>query len=127
MRVLNLITVSVAAGLVMNAVASAAETPARGEGASRKTEVIQTPALPWNVQGGQGTSLVSADPSPAPHWTAFIGSGAASAVNAGLEKAAVTPQESGQRSPDTDWTSAIGTGTAAALESRVPRAGGSST
>ena len=127
MRVLNLLTVSVAASLVINAVASAAEAPARGEGARRQTAVVQSPALPWNVHGGQGTSLVSADRYPALHWTAFIGSGAAQAVNTGLERSAVTPQQSGRRSPDTDWTSAIGTGKAAALESRSYRTRGSST
>jgi hypothetical protein len=100
MRILNVLTLSIAASLMVSAIAEASDAP----------------ALPWNVPGIQRVSPASAARYPTAHWTAFIGTGAAVAARASAKTQDVASPVSAREYSQPNWTSAIGTGTAAALE-----------
>lgn len=102
MQTLNVFTLSVAASLMVSAMAKASDAP----------------ALPWNIPGIQGVSSVSPEGYPTINWTALIGTGGAAAVQVDVVKSDTRSAARAREYPQTDWTSAIGTGTAAALEHR---------
>jgi hypothetical protein len=110
MRVIKSAPMSIAASLLLCAVAHAADN---GYASVRKSEAIQSIGLPWNVPAVQRVSPASADHNAEPDRTAKIGTGTAAAPQLVSFRpvSAVNPHY-----PEPRWSSAIGTGTAAALE-----------
>jgi hypothetical protein len=102
MQTLNVFTLSVAASLMVSAMAKASDAT----------------ALPWNIASIQGVASVSPERYSTINWTALIGTGEAAAVEAGVAKSDTSSVARARDYPHTDWTSAIGTGRAAALEQR---------
>jgi hypothetical protein len=127
MRILNVLTLSIAASLMVSAIAEASEAPDQGYAASRTSAAIQGVGLPWNLPGIQRVSPASAERYPKAHWTAFIGTGAAVAAQASVKSQDAASPVSALGSSQPHWTSAIGTGTAAALQHRGSGAGPGST
>jgi hypothetical protein len=80
MRVINMFTVSVAASLILSAVADASDAPSRREGSTGKSEVFNATGLPWGLQSFQRIAPVKAEHYPALDWSAAIGTGAAAAL-----------------------------------------------
>ena len=110
MRVIKSGTMSIAASLLLCAVAQAADNSYASVG---KSEAVTATGLPWNVPTVQQISPASAHHNAEPHPTSKIGTGTAAApeVVSFRPVSAVTPHY-----PEPRWSSAIGTGTAAALE-----------
>jgi hypothetical protein len=107
MRV-NMFLVSVAAGLILSAVADASEAP----GHVGDTGNVNSTGLPWEVHP---VSAAGIEHYPEPHWTAAIGTGRAATVEGRVGTGHSVPPVSARRYPNPDWTAAIGTGAAAAL------------
>jgi hypothetical protein len=99
MRSAKLFTVSVAASLLLGAVAHASDAP----------------GLPWNVGSFQRVSAVEAQQYPVPHWTSKIGTGTAASLGRGVSSFQGVGLANAQHDPGSDWTAMIGTGTAASL------------
>jgi hypothetical protein len=97
MRNVRVLGVSVAASLLVSAIAQASE-----------------PSLPWQVSGGQGIAAVPVVRYPATDWAAVIGTGDAAAVEASVAKSNGVAPARVRSYPKPDWTAAIGRGTAAA-------------
>lgn len=97
MRNVRTLGVSVAASLMVSAIAQASE-----------------PNLPWQVSGGQAIATVSAVRHRATDWAAVIGTGDAAAVEASVVKSNGVVPARVRSYPKPDWTAAIGRGTAAA-------------
>jgi hypothetical protein len=121
MRVINIFTVSVAASLILSAVADASDAPSRGEGSTGKSEVFNATGLPWDIQSIQRVSPVRAEHHPAPDWSSAIGTGRGTAAESRVEGLLPVSPMSTQRPSEPDWTAAIGTGAAAALQRRAVR------
>jgi hypothetical protein len=121
MRVINMFTVSVAASLILSAVANASDATSSGDASTGKSEGFNSTDLPWNVHRFQRVSPVRAAHHPAPDWSSAIGTGRAAAVESHVESLQPVSAESAQRYPEPDWTAAIGAGAAAALERRAVR------
>jgi hypothetical protein len=121
MRVINMFTVSVAASLILSAVANASDATSSGDASTGKSEGFNSTDLPWNVHRFQRVSPVTAAHHPAPDWSSAIGTGRAAAVESHVESLQPVSAESAQRYPEPDWTAAIGAGVAAALERRAVR------
>jgi hypothetical protein len=121
MRVINMFTVSVAASLILSAVADASDAPSRGEGSTGKSEVFNATGLPWGIQSFQRIAPVRAEHYPAPDWSSAIGTGRGTAAESRVEGLQLVSPVSAQRSPEPHWSAAIGTGAAAALERRAVR------
>jgi hypothetical protein len=77
MRTIKMFTTSVAASLLLGAVAHAADASASSDGSAGKSAVVKGASLPWNVETFQRVSLESAPHYPELHWTAAIGTGTA--------------------------------------------------
>jgi hypothetical protein len=99
MRSTKLFTVSVAASLLLGAVAHASDAP----------------SLPWSGSFQQVPVAGSRD-YPELHWTAVIGAGRAALPGTGVGTFQPVPLVSAQSDPEPDWTATIGTGAAASLE-----------
>jgi hypothetical protein len=112
MRTFNILTVSVAASLMLSAVAYADEPSSQAVGP--QSQIVNSTALPWNLNSRQVASP-SGQRYPAAHWTAAVGTGGAAAVGAGSHKADAVSAARAPRAANPDWTAAIGTGNAAAL------------
>jgi hypothetical protein len=121
MRVINMFTVSVAASLILSAVADASDAPGRGEDSTGKSESFKATSLPWDFQSFQRVSPVTAEHYPAPDWSSAIGTGRAATAELRVEGLRAVVPISAQRPPEPDWSAAIGTGAAAALERRAVR------
>jgi hypothetical protein len=113
MRVTKLFTVSVAASLLLSAVANASDAAGVGEGGARRSEVVTGTGLPWNLQR---VSPAGAQSYPELHWTSAIGTGTAAALERRDKSFQQDSPAKAQQTPEPVWTSMIGTGTAAALE-----------
>jgi hypothetical protein len=115
MRVIKSATTSIAASLLLGAVAHAADTPDGGYASVRKSEAAMVTGLPWNVPTVQRVSPASAYHYAEPHRTSKIGTGTMAAPQRVVETfrpvSAVKPHY-----PELQWSSTFGTGTAAALE-----------
>jgi hypothetical protein len=117
MRVIKRFTTSIAASLLLGAVAHASDAPDGGYGGGRNSEAVKATTLPWNVQTIQRLSPTTADHYAEPDRTSKIGTGAAGApervdVDESFQRvSSVTPHY-----PEPHWTSKIGTGTAAVLK-----------
>jgi hypothetical protein len=111
MRTFNMLATSVVASLVFSALANASEPSVASDNGARNSQVLQRPALPWNLPANHEMSPPSAKGDPVLHWTAAFGTGKAAALESGADSAppASTPAEA-------HWSSAIGTGTGAAHE-----------
>jgi hypothetical protein len=110
MRVINRFTTSIAASLLLAAVAHASDAP----GATKSAAVTVT-ALPWNVATYQRVSLVGPQRFAEPHPTSRIGTGTAAAARKVVESfQPVLPAS--PHYPGPSWSATIGTGGAAALE-----------
>jgi hypothetical protein len=107
MRV-NMLLVSVAAGLILSAVADASEAPGHVGGIGN----VNSRGLPWEVHP---VSPAGIEHYPEPHWTAAIGTGRAATVGRRVGSEHSVSPTSARRYPNSDWTAAIGTGAAAAL------------
>jgi hypothetical protein len=115
MRVIKMFTVSVAASLILSAVADASDAPSRGESNAGKSEVFNSTGLPWDLQSFQRVSPVRAEHYRAPDWSSAIGTGRGAAAESRVEGLQPVSPVSAQRYPEPDWTAAIATGAAAAL------------
>jgi hypothetical protein len=75
MRVVYMFTASVAASLILSAVADASDAPGRADGntGNGKSEVVNSTGLPWNVQGVQRVSPVGAWHYPEFDWNSASG------------------------------------------------------
>jgi hypothetical protein len=113
MRTIKIFTTSIAASLLLGAVAHASDAPGGDDGSARKSEVVKTPSLPWNIATFQRVSLATSQHYPEPHWTAAIGTGTAAALERGVDSFQRVSPAASQHSPEPHWTSTIGTGTAA--------------
>jgi hypothetical protein len=113
MRTIKMFTTSIAASLLLGAVAHASDAPGGGDGSARKSEVVKAPSLPWNVETFQRVSLATAQHHPEPHWTATIGTGTAAAAEREVDSFQRVLPATPQHYPEPHWTSTIGTGTAA--------------
>jgi hypothetical protein len=100
MRSAKLFTVSVAASLLLGAVAHASDAP----------------GLPWNVGSFQRISAVGAEHYPALDGTSVFGTGTAASLGRDVGSFEGSELAKVQHDPDPNWTSAIGTGMAASLE-----------
>jgi hypothetical protein len=100
MRSAKLFTVSVAASLLLGAVAHASDAP----------------GLPWNLGSFQRVSAVGAQQYPGLHWTSVIGTGTAASLGGGVSSFQGVGLVNAQHDPGSDWTAMIGTGTAASLK-----------
>jgi hypothetical protein len=100
MRSTKLFTVSVAASLLLGAVAHASDAP----------------SLPWSVGSFQQVPVAGSRNYPELHWTAVIGTGRAALRDTGVGTFPPAPLASAQSDPEPDRTAMIGTGTAASLE-----------
>jgi hypothetical protein len=116
MRIDNLIRGLLLASSMVSALANAAEPAARGEGPLRKPTAVGSTGLPWSIPGIQRLSPVLPERYPSPDWTAFIGTGAASSVERGIQRSGANSSARVRQYPDLHWTSVIGTGGAAVLE-----------
>jgi hypothetical protein len=121
MRVINMFTVSVAASLILSAVADASDAPSRGDGSTGKSEVFNATGLPWDIQSFQRVSPKSAEHYPAPDWSSAIGTGGGATAERRVEGLQPVSSVSAQPSAEADWTAAIGTGSAAALWRKAVR------
>ncbi len=99
MRSTKLFTVSVAASLLLGAVAHASDAP----------------SLPWSVGSFQQVLVAGSRDYPELHWSAVIGTGRAALLGTGVGTFQPAPLVNSQSDPERDWTSTIGTGTAASL------------
>jgi hypothetical protein len=115
MRVINKFTASIAASLLLGAVAHASDAPDGGYRSARKSEAIDATRLPWNVQTLQRVSATTADHSAEPHRTSKIGTGTAAASERSVGSFQRVSSET-PHYPEAQWSATIGTGTAAALE-----------
>jgi hypothetical protein len=98
MLVIKRFTTSIAASLLLSAVAHASGT-----------------GLPWNVETFQQVSPAKAQHYAEPDRTSKIGTGTAAAPERTVESVQrVSPAKN--QYPESQWSSAIGTGTAATLE-----------
>jgi hypothetical protein len=113
MRAINLFTASVAATLLLGAVAHASDAASVGEGSVSRSEVFKGPSLPWNLETFQPVSVAGAQHYPELNWTAAIGTGTAASLESGVETSQRVSPAAAQHHPQPDWTSTIGTGTAA--------------
>jgi hypothetical protein len=100
MRSAKLFTVSVAASLLMGAVAHASDAP----------------CLPWNVGSFQRVSAVEAQQYPGLDRTSVIGTGTAASLGRSVGSFEGGELAKVQHDLDPNWTSAIGTGMAASLQ-----------
>jgi hypothetical protein len=100
MRSTKLFTVSVAASLVLGAVAHASEAP----------------CLPWGVETLQRVPVPGFRHYPDLHWTSVIGMGTAAPLGSGVGSFQRVPLMNAQYNPERDWTSTIGTGAAASAK-----------
>jgi len=115
MRVINRFTTSIAASLLLAAVAHAADAPGGGYGTATKSAAVTVTALPWNVATYQRVSSAGAQRSAEPHRTSRIGTGTAAAAEKVVESfQPVLPATPSY--PGLLWSATIGTGGAAALE-----------
>ena len=121
MRVINMFTACVAAGLILSAVANASDAASSGDGNAGKSEVFNSTDLPWNLHSFQRISPARAAHYPAPDWSSAIGTGGGAATESHMESLQPISAESAERYPEPDWTAAIGTGAAAAPERRAVR------
>jgi len=103
MRSIKLFTVSVAASLLLGAVAHAADA-------------VTGAGLPWSVASFQRISVVGPQQYPGLHWTSVIGTGTAASLGRGVGSFQRVAQASAQRDPEPDRTATIGAGTAASLK-----------
>jgi hypothetical protein len=113
MRAVKLFTVSVAASLLLGAVAHASDAAGVSEGSDRKSDVVQGASLPWNVETFQRVSLATSQHYPEPQWTSAIGTGTAAAAERGVDSFQRVSPATSQHYPEPHWTSMIGAGTAA--------------
>jgi hypothetical protein len=113
MRVIKSATTSIAASLLLGAVAHAADAPDGGYASVRKSEAAMVTGLPWNVPTVQRVSPASAYHRTEPDRTSKIGTGttAQRVVETFRPVSAVKSHY-----PELQWSSTFGTGTAAALE-----------
>jgi hypothetical protein len=116
MRVTKLFTVSVAASLLLGAVAHASDASGVGEASASISEVVTGTGLPWNIETFQRVSSAVARYYPEFDWTSAIGTDTAAAREMGIESFEQASPAKAQNYREPDWTSTIGTGTAAALE-----------
>ena len=116
MRNDNLIGVLLLASFTVSAAANTAEPAARMEGRLRNPTAVESTGLPWSVSRTQRVSSALPERYPPLHWTALIGTGAASKVERGIPRSGENSSARVGEYPDLHWTSAIGTGKAAALE-----------
>ena len=114
MRVINRFTTSIAASLLLGAVAHASDAAGGGYGTATKSAAVTVTALPWNVSSYQQVSSVAGHPAE-PHRTSKIGAGTAAAAEKVVESfRPVLPATPNYPGPL--WSATIGTGGAAALE-----------
>jgi hypothetical protein len=99
MRLINIFTVSVAASLILSAVADASDAPGRGEDSTGKSEFFKAPSLPWDFQSLQRISPVRAEHYPAPDWSSAIGTGRAATAELRVEGLRPVLPISAQRPP----------------------------
>jgi hypothetical protein len=112
MRVIKSGRVSIAASLLLAAVAHAADN---SYASVRESEPVKAPGLPWNDLTVQRVSPAGAHHYAEPDRTAKFGTG----MGAGHEMvvASFRPVSAVKTLyPDPQWSSTIGTGTAAALK-----------
>jgi hypothetical protein len=115
MRVINRFTTSIAASLLLAAVAHASDAGGGANGTATKFETVPVTGLPWNVATYQRVSSVTVQHPAEPHRTAKIGTGTAAATVRVVESLQpVSPANPSYPAPL--WSSTIGTGGAAALE-----------
>jgi hypothetical protein len=111
MRVIKSGLMSIAASLLLCAVAQAADN---SYASVRESEAVKAPSLPWNVPTVQRVSPASAYHYAEPDRTTKIGTGVAAAREMVVES--FRPVSAVPHYPEPQWSSTIGTGTAAALE-----------
>jgi hypothetical protein len=112
MRVIKSVRMSIAASLLLGAVAHAADN---SYASVRESEAVKAPSLPWNDLTVRRVSPASASHYAEPDRTAKFGTG----VGAGHEMAVASfrPVSAVKNHyPDPQWSSTIGSGTAAALK-----------
>ena len=80
MRIIKSATTSIAASLLLGAVAHATEAPDGGYASVRKSEAAMVTGLPWNVPTVQPVSPANADHYAEPDRTSKIGTGTAAAL-----------------------------------------------
>jgi hypothetical protein len=80
MRSIKLLTVSVAASLLLGAVAHASDAVGVRVGNATKTTAVTAPRLPWDVGSLQRVSVAGPQRYPGLHWTSVIGTGTAGSL-----------------------------------------------
>jgi hypothetical protein len=80
MRVIKMVTASIAASFLLGAVAHAADAPGCGDGSASKSDVVNGTGLPWNVEASQQVSPATTQQHAEPDWTSKIGTGMAAVL-----------------------------------------------
>jgi hypothetical protein len=115
MLVIKKFTASIAASLLLGAVAHASDAPNGHYGSARNSEAVMATTLPWNVQTIQRVSPTSAFHFADLDRSSIVGTGTAAAFEGRGERfenvSSVTFHY-----PEAQWSASIGMGTAAALE-----------
>jgi hypothetical protein len=115
MRVIRMFTTSVAASLLLGAVAHAADAPNGGDGSARKSAAVNGTSLPWNFETFQRVAPVRVQHYAESDWTSRIGMGTAAVPERGVEGFKGGSLEKAHY-PEPQWSSLIGTGMAAVVK-----------